>query len=283
VKSTIAILLLGTFLAPAAVSAADLSVPLPAPAPIPAPTPMARWTGLHLGAGAGIASTKLSMSNRSVLDFYWDCAGPGPCQTNRYGSSGSTDGRSVFATLDIGYDVQIDRFVLGLGANVDLSNGAGGKVSVDKSVPGIPFPNGSAFQGSGHVGNGMTAYVRGGVLVTDTSLLYALGGYSLATAKLDGRFGAGDTSLFYLWSGGVRGRASATLSGPTVGVGFEQMLTDRVSLKLEYRYTDLGGLTATGKTSSGDCNCYVFTARSRTQMDVTTQSVRAVLSYRFDL
>ena len=71
--------------------------------------------------------------------------------------------------------------------------------------------------------------VRAGYLVTDKTLVYARGGYeniraSVRLRNIEGAFS--DKDNFDGWS---------------VGGGVERAITDRISARVEYRYSDLGG------------------------------------------
>jgi len=71
--------------------------------------------------------------------------------------------------------------------------------------------------------------VRAGYLVTDKTLVYARGGYENIRTRvrildLDGPRGGKDN-----------------LDGWSVGGGVERAITDRISARVEYRYSDLGG------------------------------------------
>ncbi|MBA2920866.1 outer membrane beta-barrel protein [Sphingomonas sp. MAH-20] len=71
--------------------------------------------------------------------------------------------------------------------------------------------------------------VRAGYLVTDRTLVYVRGGYENVRA-----------SVRLLDLEGPR-RGKDNLDGWTVGGGVERLLTQRLSARLEYRYSDLGG------------------------------------------
>tara|TARA_R110002110_G_scaffold344164_3_gene554154 strand:+ start:449 stop:1069 length:621 start_codon:yes stop_codon:yes gene_type:complete len=69
---------------------------------------------------------------------------------------------------------------------------------------------------------------RAGYLVDDKTLAYVRGGYANARVR---------TTLV---SDDTTSRASDNLDGWLVGGGVERMLTDKISARLEYRYTDFG-------------------------------------------
>ncbi|HVJ00144.1 MAG TPA: outer membrane beta-barrel protein [Sphingomonas sp.] len=69
---------------------------------------------------------------------------------------------------------------------------------------------------------------RAGYLVTPSTLLYVRGGYSNARVRTTIGTDAGDRS------------SSANRDGWMLGGGAERMITDHVSARLEYRYSDLG-------------------------------------------
>lgn len=76
---------------------------------------------------------------------------------------------------------------------------------------------------------GFDVGVRAGYLVTDKTLVYARGGYENIRTRVQ---------ILDLY--GPR-RGKDNLDGWSVGGGVERAVTDRLSARLEYRYSDLGG------------------------------------------
>lgn len=70
---------------------------------------------------------------------------------------------------------------------------------------------------------------RAGYLVTDNTLLYVRGGYDNVRARI-----TRDTR-------GVVLRDKDTFDGWMIGGGVERLVTDSITARLEYRYSDLGG------------------------------------------
>lgn len=69
---------------------------------------------------------------------------------------------------------------------------------------------------------------RAGYLLNDETLAYVRGGYANTRVRAE------------TVTGGVTTRASENLDGWLVGAGVERTVTDNISARLEYRYTDLG-------------------------------------------
>ena len=114
----------------------------------------------------------------------------------------------------IGYDFKLaDKFVLGAEA---FATGDSGKIRFDE----LTADGGRAL--------GLAA--RAGVLAGPRTLIYAKGGWE------NGRFTFDD---------GVD-RASANRDGWTLGGGVEQMLTENVSARVEYRHTKFNSFTVDG-------------------------------------
>lgn len=116
----------------------------------------------------------------------------------------------------VGYDYRLTpKVVAGVEAGISLSDSdelvstvAGRTVSIDAE-------------------RSIDLSARLGYLVTDSTLVYARGGYSNVRAETA------------LTSAGSRSDKS-NLDGWLVGAGVERALSQRISTRFEYRYTDLG-------------------------------------------
>jgi outer membrane immunogenic protein len=118
--------------------------------------------------------------------------------------------------VQVGYNYQIDQWVVG--AEADFQ-GASIKGETDVNI-GTKLGTKLDWYG--------TVRARAGVLATDRLLVYATGGLAYGHTK----------TFFETPVAGIS--ESKTKAGWTVGAGVEYAVTDHVSLKTEYAYTDLG-------------------------------------------
>ena len=185
---------------------------------------------------------------------------------------------ACLGTIEAGFDYQIDSIVLGVLANYDF-----GKTKMSNKSNTERFDNNANFEANAtyetkwEIGDSWAIGARLGFLAMDNALIYVAAGYTEAKIKSESdlsddnnaniRFHTSDSS----WE-----------DGWFVGGGIEALLTDNISLKAEYRYNDYGSVN---RDDSGfvDCDCRTAFGASSQDADVTVHSVRAVLSYRFNL
>ena len=81
---------------------------------------------------------------------------------------------------------------------------------------------------------------RVGQLVSENTLIYGVAGWAMADMTVNANY-ADSTGSF----AGLPGAFSVedTVSGATIGLGMETRLGERTSVGVEYRYTDLDGMT----------------------------------------
>jgi outer membrane immunogenic protein len=133
-----------------------------------------------------------------------------------------------------GYNYQINNWVLGVEADVEYSD-----ASASGSVI-LPAPAGlTAFS----IDNTWLGSVRGRVgYAFDRVLVYATGGVAFGGMDVDATNGAVTTS------------DDNTHVGWTVGAGVEVAVTNNVTARVEYRYTDLGDKNYTFAAPVGTVN-----------------------------
>jgi outer membrane immunogenic protein len=208
----------------------------------PAAEPAFSWTGFYAGAQGGYA-----WGNDYTKEYFtatWQYIG----LTNYFKPNGAVYG------LHAGANYQIGGLVLG--AEID---GEGGRLRggfVDP--PAAPFNPG----GYGRTNIDAQASFRARIGVAfDRVLVYATGG--LAMAKFQ--------STYTNW--GLVGESfDKTVSGWTVGGGAEYALTNNLTIRSEYRYTDFGLIQNHSQIA--------FPGFSGTQKP-RYSTVRAGVSYKF--
>jgi len=220
---------------------ADLVEPAPAPVPV-AVAPL--WTGVYVGGLVGYAWT----------DEAWtlvDNAGPGNC--NQCGNEVTSFGMDGFmGGVQIGYNYQIDNFVIGLEADINFMDLDGkGTWSAQGGEP---------RNGTTDIDCLVTVGPRAGFVV-DQSLLFIEGGYAAASE-----------SHSHLGNNGNVFDGDDTHDGWFIGGGLEYALDTHWTIKGEYNYVDLGNEVS---LSGSEPNDAVF------DIDQTMQTFKVGLSYKF--
>jgi outer membrane immunogenic protein len=200
-----------SFAAPAL--AADL--PVPPSRRTPAVPSEFSWAGSHVGVNLGDTRGAVGLQASSA-----GAASP---------LSASSDG-ALIGGFQSGYNWQFEHLVFGLEGDTQFTRQ---QPSVTVGAPFGSLQAGDTFKVKTEVTSSSRAKVG---WASDRFLVYGTGG--LATALID-------VSASY----GARGSGSPAFEvdqnnkfrfGYTVGAGVEYAVSDRASLGLEYRYTDLG-------------------------------------------
>jgi outer membrane immunogenic protein len=216
------------------------------------------WTQFYLSIGGGYAFTneELTLSDGpAIVPFGFNVGFDG------FGGEGGA------LTIGGGYDYQFaPKFVAGLlidytmhGADTDLDLNIGNLVTANV---GFGLDNELSVGG------------RLGYLVTPATLIYGSVGYSrieLDDARLR-------VNIDGLGSFGTRVASSGSIDGFFLGAGIETKVTDNISLKLDYRYTngDSEQITLLPDILP-EANDFV-----RAEIDPDIQTVRMSLDYRFN-
>lgn len=222
--------------------------------------PETLWTGWYVGAGGGLNSLVSEVKAR-----------PGPAVSSDPGAAGASasfDGLGSaggFGTLTIGGDYQLQpRIVIGAFGEYDFES-LGSEATLN--VPG----NSLSAHADINVNGKASVGARIGYLVSPGTLLYVSAGYS--------RISLSDLKLTVT---GSNPDITATvnvpsLSGVFIGAGAETMLTERISVRGEFRYTDFGSGPVTLPTIDGtNLNDFVSA-----RLAPTMQEGRVSLNYRF--
>ncbi len=220
------------------------------------------WSAVYIGIGAaiGAANHELSLTEAPGIPF------DGALSIDGLGGDGG-----VF-TLGVGADYQVNsRFVVGAFFDYDW-------MSLDTDVLdltiGDPFPLSANVNVS--VEEMWSVGGKLGYIVSPSTLLFVTAGYSRADiSDIDAGASFGGTGL-----GSIALARVGEFDGYFIGGGAEVKLSKAISVKGEYRYTDLDAETLTllpGTPFVGINNVI------RTTLDPDIQTGRVSLNYRFGL
>jgi outer membrane immunogenic protein len=242
--------------------AADMPVKAPPPAPIDI------WTGGYIGANVGYDW------GRDAVD---SSGSPGNCSALAFGGCGVAPVNAVSQAsaqaLSFTTSVNHSGFIYGgqaghnwlvhniawtwdgvLGVEVDFqgkSDSHSNTFSSNAPVPGCPAACAAAFVVAQQatitekISTLGTLRGRAGVLWGPSTLIYVTGGLAFASATSSASFTQTGVPLFGAvnqpWSSA--GGVSTELFGPVIGGGIEWKWTPNLSIKAEYLYADLGGMS----------------------------------------
>ena len=218
------------------------------------------WTGFYAGLGGGITAFNSELQ-----------AQPGPALSGNPGAAGafaSFDGLGAtggFFELNAGADYQVNSWlVVGAFFDFDFEN-TGSEINV--SVPGAPFEAHAKL----NIDNKWSIGGRVGYLASPGTLLFVSGGFTQANmsnlnVSAGGPFPTVATAI-----------TVPSFSGGFVGAGAETKLTEHISIRGEYRWTDFGSGNLGLPTVNGvNLNDFVSARASPTMQDG-----RVSLNYRF--
>ena len=236
VRGALAVALLGSVSATA--FAADLPSRKEAPVYL-APAPVYSWTGFYVGAEFG---GQWGNNSGSVVDNF---------TSGSYNTSGVVGGGLV------GYNYQINQFVLGVEGDLTGSSNQG-RFSTTNAF-GI-----AGLNASQNTQYGFGAGVRGRLgYAIDRTLIYATGGWAYETID--------QTYNNNLVNNILQQKISTDRSGYTVGGGVEYAFNYNWSARLEYRWTDYGKYVSN----------YSNLLSASIQQHPTDNTVMAALIYHF--
>jgi outer membrane immunogenic protein len=253
--------------------AADLPSRAPPPVYLP-PAPIFTWTGIYVGGQIGYGWGNVNSNYGNNFGDY---------------ASLSYSTQGVIGGAHVGYNLQLNQFVIGLEGDVDGT-------SLSKSYNRfVPFGGGFAYAApyggsvSFNTSHNIEGSIRGRVgYAWDRVLIYATGGVAFGgfNSSVCGNFPGGVvvtspngfTGAFGAFGG--CSSASTTRVGWTVGGGLEYAVTNNWSIRAEYRYTDFGKPTQYASSwtdpAFGAVGAYV-------NRKFTENRVQVGFSYKFDL
>jgi outer membrane immunogenic protein len=218
-------------------AAADIPYPVKGPAFVEVPQ---GWAGFYLGGQVGYGMDSIAWRNLGTSAFF----SPVDSLTRDHGGG-------VIGGGQVGYNLQLNRLVLGIEGSVSAAD-------FDRSFASPYFPATDSWfskitwlsTATGRIGYGF-----------DRWLPYVKGG--LAVAKVDTSIQNGAVGAF--------SQSSAVHYGWTLGGGVEFKIAPRFSLGLEFMHTDLGRSNdingpATGAPIAGTTESYGVGLRSNSFM-----------------
>ncbi len=263
------------------------------------------WTGLKLGVGVGgqydQAKTSVDGSHELLAPFH-------DTTDNFSGNaSGTSDlGKTKFiGTLDASYDYQMNKnFVIGLIGSYDF----GSKKTMGGSAAGSSDWDEGSNSGHGDARittifstkNTAALGLRLGALANESTLLYATAGwtntkYNQSATYASHANNAKDPPDDYSYDFTSSLDKNGNKNGYFLGGGLETKFTDRMSGKLEYRYSNYGTIKASQSLSPSGietgANYWDEWSGPQTPMsgssslihntNLTSHAIRAVLNYDF--
>jgi outer membrane immunogenic protein len=233
------------------------------------------WTGAQVGGQGGVAPMAQGFAEPGAYLFPAVCTSPSLCYETPFNFSGNST--SATGGGFVGYRIQFGTMVAGIEGDLNAKS-ASSSYSLSDS---------NAFRAetfSGSVKQGADGSIRGrfGFLVTPWVLVYGTGG--VAFGSVSGSFGysAHEIDGFGTAYATGGGSWSTTRSGATGGAGVEALITQSLTLRLEYRYTDLGRFSETVPLSTvcaGTCGSP--SSAASISLHPTFQAVRVGLGYNF--
>lgn len=200
------------------------------------------WGGFYVGINAGYG---LGATTGSQLNHGSDLDGTFVNGNGNLPANFSLNANGGLAGGQLGYNWQIDRFLLGL--ETDFQGSDINDTTKQNTSLGGGFCNSSSL-GMHNLNYFGTARMRFGMSPLDNLLVYVTGGYA---------YGRTHTEADTAWNlngnacqGPINGSKNDTLSGWTTGLGGEYLLSDTWSVKAEYLHMGLGNSQVTANIPS---------------------------------
>jgi outer membrane immunogenic protein len=209
----------------------------------PVPSATSFYVGAQIGgASADVTDTEYEVASSTPSDYTWD-----------------GDDTALLGGVYLGFNYMATETLL-IGVEGDLGYASlGDKHTYDEL--GVPEPDylldwESGLQGSVRARAGMTA---------GKALIYATGGIAIGQQSF---------KFYEYQSDTVFEDFNRTMMGWTAGLGAEYAFMTNWTARLEYRYTDFGGVKIIPTV-------YDFDSEYEDRIDVTQQSVMAGAAYHF--
>lgn len=226
------------------------------------------WTGFYAGLnggyGGGTFDYPMNINASYVTPTSDNAAAPSVLDYD-FGADVTASG--FFGGGQIGYNYQIDNFVLGVEGDIAATN-IEGKVHLYSDTVNADI------SGHSEVDWFATARLRGGYAATSNLMLYVTGGlaWGSVTSGYDADLGS---------YGSLSDSTTNSHMGWTLGGGFEYSVTEHLSLKTEYLYVDLGEQKTASLDLAEMANVPGASADLTVHEDIAFSTVKAGINYRF--
>ncbi|HEX3440090.1 MAG TPA: outer membrane protein [Pseudolabrys sp.] len=223
--------------------------------------PVFSWSGFYLGANAGLSGGNFNTSDR--------------VGTYGSGDQNAASSRGFSGGGQLGYNYQLPRsnFVVGIEADFQ-----GSTLQGTYDTYQVPGGSGGGWQDASKVDWWGTVRGRVGYAVGNF-LPYATGGLAYGHVETNGSCWAA------AWPFGCdqsQGSVSGTHIGWTVGGGLESVITQNLTFKVEYLYTDLGSVDVPNNYLDAAYGGTRYSLGDEMQTRTTFSTVRIGLNYKFD-
>ena len=251
-------------------------------APVRTAAAQPSWTGVQVGGQGGVSSMAQGFAEPGA-HLYPEACGCFPASFF-VETPFSFNGNKTSATGGgfLGYRIQFGSVVAGIEGDINAKHSSSSFTAYDANHFRAETFTGTASQG----GDGS---IRGrlGWLVTPWTLVYGTGG--VAFGNVSGSFAYSaheidssdcECSLAHVTGGGSW---STTRTGATGGGGVETFIAPNLTLRLEYRYTDLGTFSQNVgvHTFCPSFNCSSPSNNAQINLHPTFQNVTVGIAYNF--
>jgi outer membrane immunogenic protein len=235
------------------------------------------WTGSQVGGQGGSSSVAQGFAEPGAYLFPLSCFGfASECTETPFSFNGNKTGATGGGFL--GYRIQFGSVVAGVEGDINAK-------SVSSSYAAYDANGYRAESFNATVKQGADGSIRGrlGYLVTPWTLVYGTGGVAFGSVSGSFSYAAHEIDGCIVCASTVGGGSwSTTRTGATGGGGVETLITQALTLRLEYRYTDLGRFSenvALHTFCAGSCSSP--SSNASISLHPTNQAVRVGLGYNF--
>ncbi len=283
-------LLATTFLSLAASATMAADISSYAPPPIESQVATVRsWTGVYGGINAGYGWGSAGASGAPIsYDALILEPGAPPADGSLGVASRSFDADGFVGGVQIGANMQYERFVFGVEADLQWADMDSGSAVLREFDTGDGFGLigtwdpvlGDTLDGSITASASLEWFgtVRGRIgLPFDNLLPYVTGGLAYGRVEANAVLSMEGAYVPVPFDFTSTTSADNTHVGWTIGAGLEARLTDRISLKAEYLYVDLGSKTYNLAFRGPDGGSATYS----TKIDIDAHIARVGLNYSF--